>query len=199
MRIARLLVLGTILAAPLGAQVAPRVGQPRPSSLYDAGFVIGADWLQGNALSMERKTLPSVAADISWRTNGWAINGGWLRIARELSTIQGGTLTGGRLFSLGPVLFIPNVGILAGQTYASRDSTGYDFVGPDGLPGHQARFDYSESFTFGGGVGLTIEVPVFRAIGIRVMTSEWGFSGQPLQDDRFRWVVGAGLSLRVTR
>lgn len=198
-RIVKLVALTLSLAAPpvLNAQ-AP--APPTTSSRrIDAGFVVGGDWLQASALPLDRDALPSNSIDLAWRRNGWSYSAGFMRVARDLNTVQGGTLGVGRLFSLGPVLFIPSIGILAGQTYASVDSTGYDFIDADGVPGHMPRYSYSDGFSFGGGVNLTIEYPVYRGLGLRVVAGEWFFSGSPLANSRPRTILGGGLSLRVKR
>ena len=194
MNMLRPLPIALLFAASLGAQGAPQQ-TPRP---LQAGIVIGGGWLQANDASMDRDAFPSASADISLRRSDWSFNAGWLRIAREFSTVQGGTLGVGRIIRTGPVLFIPNIALLGGQTYSSRDTTGYDFVDPaTGATGHVPRYSYSDGAAFGGGVGLNIELPIYRILGLRVGVSEWYFSGTPLEGDRTRTVVGVGLSLRV--
>lgn len=169
---------------------------PSAQRSFDHTIVIGADWLQANALPLDRNAAQSVGGDISWRPGNWAFNGGWLRIARDLSTVQGVTLSAGRVLRAGPIRFIPALSVLGGEAYESRDSTGYDFVS-GGTTGHVARYSYSSAFAFGGGVGLTVELPIYRIIGVRVVGSEWLFGGSPVEGDRNRGVVGAGLTLRV--
>jgi hypothetical protein len=184
------IALCCIASASLAAQ--------NPSPVLQSGhtIVIGADWLQATALPLDRDAAQSIGGDISWRTDNWAFNGGWLRIARDLSTVQGVTLSGGRILRAGPIRFIPALSILGGEAYVSFDSTGYDFVS-QGTTGHVPRYSYSDGFTFGGGIGLTIEAPIYRIIGIRVVGSEWVFSGSPVAEERTRTVVGAGLTIRV--
>lgn len=176
-----------------------RAQAPVPRPVFNSGIVVSADWLQANALPMERDALQSVSATVALRRPAWSVEAGWLRIARTLSTVQGVTVAVGRPVQLGPVLLIPALGALGGKAYASNDSTGYDFIGPGDAPGHQPRYSYSEGGTFGGSAGLTIEAPVYRWIGVRVDVAEWVFSGSPLADDRFRTTLGAGLSLKVRR
>ena len=60
------------------------------------------------------------------------------------------------------------------------DSTGYYFIGPNGVAGHIPRYSFSSSGSAGGGVGLTLEVPLYRVIAIRASGSEWYFSGAPI-------------------
>jgi hypothetical protein len=178
------------LTAPLHAQSPAR---------FDSGIVLAGDWLQANELPLGRDAMQSADVTLSLRRHRWAVDAGWVRIARTLSTIQGGAISAGPLLHWGPVLILPTLGVLAGRAQASRDSTGYDFVGAGGVIGHQPRYSYSSAGTAGGGVGLTVEYPVYREIGIRAVASQWFFSGSPLEGDRQRFVVGAGLSLRVRR
>jgi hypothetical protein len=42
-------------------------------------------------------------------------------------------------------------------------------------------------------------VPLYRILAARVVASEWFFSGDPLEGDRARTVLGAGLSIRLPR
>jgi hypothetical protein len=162
-------------------------------------FVVGGDWLQVKTLDRPGGAFPSTSFDVGMRFGSWSAEAGWLRIARDLSTVQGGTLSFGRIVSAGPLLFIPAVKVLGGQAYVSVDSTGYEYTDPTGAPGHQTRYTYSEGFVFGGGVGLTMEVPIYRWIRARAVASQWMFGGSPVGDDRMRTVLGAGLTLRVAR
>ena len=193
MRIQSLILLIAAAATPAYAQAPLSTITP---GQFDAGFVAGAAWLQANSLPLDRKTLHSASAEIGYRRNEWAFDAGWLRIARSLSTVQGGTASVGRLFHAGPVLLIPAVQGLLGEAYRSVDSTGYDFVVGD-VAGHEPRFSYSSSFSAGGGVGLTVEYPVYRFVAIRAAVAQWFFSGSPLENDRSRTVLGVGLSARV--
>jgi hypothetical protein len=133
----------------------------------------------------------------SYRMPRWAVDGGWLRIARDLSTVQGGTLSAGPTLRWKMFTFLPQLGGFVGKAYASADSTGYEFVGPDGVIGHQARFSYSESTTIGGGAMLAIETPIYGPLNARVSGAEWVFSGSPLELKRTRAIAGFGLSMRV--
>lgn len=183
-----------LIASALGATARPASAQ-RP--VFNSGIVVGGDWLQANALPMDRDALESFSLTAAWRRPAYAVEAGWLRIARTLSTVQGVTVAVGRPIHLGPALFIPALGALGGKAYASNDSTGYNFIGTDAVPGHQPRYSYSEGVAFGGSAGLTIEAPVYRWIGIRLDVAEWVFSGSPVADNRFRTTLGAGLSLKV--
>jgi len=172
--------------------------QAQHTAVFEHGIVAHGDWLQANALPLDRDAFQSAAADLSFRTRGWAVDAGWLRVARELSTVQGGSVSLGRLLPWGRVLFIPAVGGFVGRGQASVDSTGFDFVDPQtGVVGHTPRYSYSSAASVGGGVGLTVEVPVYRALALRGVAWEWYFSGAPLEGDRARTVLGAGLSLRL--
>ena len=185
----------TLLIASALVALAGTAKAQRP--VFDSGVVVGGDWLQANALPMHRDALHSFSLTAAWRRPAYSVEAGWLRIARTLSTVQGVTVAVGRPIHLGPALFIPALGALGGRAYASNDSTGYNFIGPDGLPGHQPRYSYSQGAAFGGSAGLTIEAPVYRWVGIRLDVAEWVFSGSPVADNRFRTTLGAGLSLKV--
>jgi hypothetical protein len=189
------LALLASLSLPLHAQApAPAL----PTGRFDTGIVVGGDWLQGNALPLNRESMHSVDFGVSLRRQTWAVEAGWLRIARDFSTVQGVYVSGGPQVHWGRALFIPSLGVLGGESYRSVDSTGYDFV-VGGVTGHQTRYSYSDGFSVGASVGLAAEVAVYRAIGVRALVSEWFFSGEPLSGDRARTVLGVGLSLRVGR
>jgi hypothetical protein len=167
---------------------------------FEHGIVATGDWLQANALPLDRDATQSGAAALSLRGNGWSVDGGFLRVARDLSNLQGGTLSVGRLLPWGRLLFVPAVGGFIGEAQRSVDSTGFDFVDPvTGARGHTPRYSYSSGTSVGGGVGLTVEVPLYRIFAARVVASEWFFSGDPLEGDRARTVLGAGLSIRLPR
>jgi hypothetical protein len=186
-----------IASSPLRAQVPAPTSAPPPPP-FDNTIVLGGSWLQANSLPLTRQgtVVQSFSGDISWRPGSWAFAAGFLRIARNLSTVQGGTLSAGWVFKAGPVGFVPTLSAFGGASYASFDSTGYDFVNGTTI-GHQARYSYSTGAAFGGGVGLAIEAPIYSIIGARIVGSEWVFSGSPLADNRWRTVLGAGLTIRV--
>ena len=159
-RAARVLASASLLVGAAATQV--RAQAPDQSSglqRFDTGVVIGGDWLQANALPFDRNAMQSASFGISLRRQSWAIDAGFLRIARSLSTVQGGYVSGGPLFHWKQVLFLPSVGVLGGKSYASLDTSGYNYVGANGVPGHVARFTYSSAAAFGGSVGLTVEAP----------------------------------------
>jgi hypothetical protein len=179
-----------VIGVPAGAQT------PGP---FDNGLSLTGSWLQANALPLDRDALQSGSVAVGLRHNKWNAEVGALRIARTLSTVEGATVSIGRVLRWKAVEIIPNVGILGGKAYASADTTGFDWVATGGVTGHTPRYSYSEAATFGGGAGLTIEIPVFSIIAVRGTASEWYFSGAPLESDRARTLLGAGLSLRVGR
>jgi len=184
-----LIGLTVVVTTPAQAQGARR---------FDSGIVLSGAWLQANSLPLDREAPQSGAIDASYRWNRWSAEAGFLRIARDLSTIQGGSGAFGRMFRWKAVQFIPAVGLFLGQALSSRDTTGYDWVG-SGTTGHTPRYSYSEGFAYGGSAGLTIEVPVFRWIAVRGTASQWIFGGTPLEGDRSRTLLGAGLALQVGR
>jgi hypothetical protein len=184
-----LLGLTLALASPVRAQGANR---------FDSGIVLSGAWLQANAMPLDREAPHSGAIDASFRWNHWSVEAGFLRIARDLSTIEGGSAAFGRMFRRKSVHFIPAVGVFVGRALSSRDTTGYDFVNGT-TTGHVPRYSYSEGAAFGGSGGLTIEIPVYRWIAVRGTASQWFFGGTPLEGDRTRTLLGAGLALRVGR
>jgi hypothetical protein len=172
--------------------------QAQRTALFERGVVASGDWLQANSLPLDRDAFQSAAADVSFRGRGWAIDGGWLRVARSLSTVQGGSISFGRLLPWKRLLFIPGVGGFVGRGQRSVDSTGFDFVDPaTGAIGHTPRYSYSSGASVGGGGGLTLEIPLYRFVAARGVAWQWWFSGSPLEGDRARTVLGAGLSVRL--
>lgn len=172
---------------------------PMTSPVFDRAVVIGGEWLQATALPLNRSTVGSVSFDAALRHPHWAVDAGYLRIARDLSTVQGGFISLGVPLAWRRLLAIPSIGAFGGQAQRSVDSTGFDFIGPNNVTGHTPRYTFSESGTFGGGVGLTVEVPVYRVIALRASGSEWLFSGTTLEGDRARGMVGIGLSIRLAQ
>jgi hypothetical protein len=186
------------LVAGLASVNAPAIAQrASTSATFDRGIVVGGEWLQATALPLDRNTLASVSFDASLRHSHWAVDAGWLRIARNLSTVQGAFASFGVPLAWGRLLALPSIGAFGGQAQRSVDSTGFDFIGPNGVVGHTPRYSFSKSGSAGAGVGLTLEVPVYRAVALRASGSEWYFSGATLDGDRARTLVGVGLSVRV--
>lgn len=178
----------------------PRALPAQGSSAFTHGVVIDGDWLQASALPLDRHALHSVDGGLSLRRGSWSVDLGWLRVARNLSTVQGGTVSLAWLLPWHGVLFAPTIAGLGGRAQRSVDSTGYDFIDPaTGATGHTPRYSYSSASTIGGSVGLAMEVPIYRALAFRGLVSQWYFSGTPLEGDRARTLAGAGLSLRVGR
>ena len=122
-----LIGLTVAVASPLGAQGAPGA-PPQGTRLFESGIVVSGAWLQANALPLDREAVHSGAIDASYRWNHWSVEAGFLRIARDLSTIEGGSAAFGRLFRWKAVQFIPAVGVLVGRALSSRDTTGFDWV-----------------------------------------------------------------------
>jgi hypothetical protein len=190
LRAALALIAGPLVVTSLPAQISP----PRP---LDSRIVIQTDWLQANALPLDRDALPSLAIMGSYRRPGWSVDAGWLRAARTLSSVHGGAVLLGRPIHWRQLTAVPAIGGFGGRAQASADSTGFDFVAPDGTSGHTPRYSYSSATSFGGGASLTVEYAVHRLVGLRVVAQEWMFGGAPLEGDRARTLVGAGLSVRV--
>jgi len=194
-------VVPALVAALVALPATPTFGQTPPPAraVFDRGVVLGGEWLQATALPLDRNTLASVSFDASLRRARWAVDAGWLRIARNLSTVQGGFVSFGVPLAWGRLLAIPSIGAFGGQAQRSVDSTGFDFIGPNGVVGHTPRYSFSKSGSAGGGVGLMLEVPLYRVIAVRASASEWYFSGATLERDRARTLVGVGLSIHVNR
>jgi hypothetical protein len=178
-----------ILAPSAGAQATRRP---------DTGISLSGVWLQANALPLDRDAMQSGAAAIGIRRNGWAAEVGWLRVARTLSTVQGGSLSIQRPMHWRSLVLLPAINFLGGRAYASVDTTGYDWTA-GATTGHTPRYTYSEGASFGGGVGLTLEIPVYRGLAVRAVASQWAFSGTSLEGDRARTLLGVGLSALVGR
>jgi hypothetical protein len=191
-RMTGLWLLGALglLAARVEAQTAARP---------NTAIAFSGQWMQANALPLDRDAMQSGSITLGIRRSGWSVDAGFLRIARNLSTVEGGSLSIGRPFHVGMITLVPAINGLAGKAYASADTTGFDWTGPNNTTGHTPRYSYSEGGTFGGGAGLTLEVPIFRAIAANASASQWFFSGNPLADERSRTVIGVGLSIVVGR
>jgi hypothetical protein len=185
-----LLAVASLIAARGGAQ---DVRQP------DSGITLSGTWLQANALPLDRDAMQSGAVAVGVRRSAWAAEVGWLRIARPLSTVQGGSLAIQRPMHWRSIVVLPTVSVLGGKAYSSVDSTGYDWTASGGATGHTPRYTYSEGSSFGAGVGITVELPLYRAIALRGVASQWAFSGTPVEGDRARTLLGVGLSAMLGR
>jgi len=189
-----------VVSAIAGLGVPASRLQAQSTALFERGVVASGDWLQANALPLDRDAFHSASAGLSYRTAGWAVDAGWLRVARSLSTVQGGTLSVGGLLPWKRILFVPAVGGFVGQAQRSVDSTGFDFVDPaTGVIGHTPRYTNSSSTSVGGGVGVTVEIPLYRMFAARGVAWQWWFGGTTLDGDRARTLLGAGLSIRLPR
>lgn len=192
-----LLLVGAAIAAAAPAR-AQSASPTAPMSAGSTGdIVLTGEWLQANALPMDRNAFHSVSFGASWRRNAWAFDGGFLRAARTLSTVQGAYAAAGPILRYRSIVFIPQVAAFGGEAMVSADTTGYDYTGAGGVIGHQPRYSYSEGGSAGIGARLTVEVPVYGPVAIRGAASTWYFSGAPLEGDQRRTLLGIGLSLRV--
>jgi len=187
-------LLAAGIASLIGAQAGAQANRGA-----ETGVTLSGAWLQANALPLDRDAMQSGAVAVGLRGSGWATEIGWTRIARKLSTVEGGSLSIQRPIHWQSLVFLPAVNVLGGKAYRSVDSTGYDWTTTGGTTGHTPRYSYSEGGTFGGGVGVTVEVPLYRALALRGVASQWFFSGTPVEGDRARTVLGAGLSMLVGR
>jgi hypothetical protein len=181
------LVFGAVLPAQAPAAVSPWRGT----------VSLAGEWQQAVAMPLNRDAMHSASVVASYRMPMWAVDGGWLRVARDLSTVQGGMVSAGPVFAWRMIHFLPQIGGFVGKSYASADTTGYEAVGPGGVIVHQPRYTYSEATSLGGGVLLAIESPIYGPLNARVSGAEWLFSGDPLSEARTRGIVGLGLSLQV--
>jgi hypothetical protein len=191
----RPIALGVLAAAVF---VVPRAEAQAPQS-SDAQIILSGTWLQANALPLDRDAVQSGSLSVGLRKNGWSFEVGGLRIARTLSTVEGGALSVGRLVHWKSLTIVPSVGVLGGKAYASADTTGYDWIAAGGTTGHTPRYTYSDGGTFGGGIGVAVDLPLYRAVAARGTVSQWFFSGASLEDNRSRTLLGVGLSVRLGR
>jgi hypothetical protein len=179
----------------LHALAGPVRAQGVSSRLADMSFRV--DWLQATALPLDRSALHSGSAALEKRSDDWAFEVGWLRVARSLSTVQGGFATVSRALNWREALVLPGLGVFGGSAEASRDTTGYNWVGTSATDvGHVPRYSHSRAASFGGGVSLGVEYPARTRVAFRASVSQWMFSSQPLTGDRQRTLAGAGLVLR---
>ena len=176
------------LAAPVRAQSA---------SSGDAGLSVRLDWLQATALPLDRSALHSGSVALQKRVQDWTLEAGWLRVARSLSTVQGGFAAISRPLLWRDALVLPGLGVFGGGAEASRDTTGYNWVGASPTDvGHVPRYSHSRAASFGGGVTLGAEYPARTKVAFRAAVSHWVFSSQPLTGDRQRTLAGIGLAVR---
>jgi hypothetical protein len=181
-------------AAVAGLFVLPRVAQPQSAGFSAPPFSVRADWLQANE-ALTRSALPSNAVAIAWEGRVIGYSAGFLRIVRDLSTIEGGTAGFEVAFRSGRFRVALGATGMVGVAMASRDTTGYQYVGAGGAVGHAPKFDYSRSSANGGGGTMTIEYDFLDHLGLRVTGGTWTFSGDPLGKEGTRTTIGAGLSV----
>lgn len=161
-----------------------------------ATWLVRADWLQAPAISIDRSTMPSAALSLERRTDGIAIELGYLRAVRSLSTAQGGFALFSRPIKWGSATAFAGGGMFFGGSSASADTTGYTYI-TDGKTGYQPRFSYSTAASFGAGVQLSIVYPLGTTTEIRASASEWGFSGHPVSGDNARFLAGIGIAFHL--
>jgi hypothetical protein len=191
-RIARVLRTAVLL----GALVSPAGLMAQGTAAGGTSINLRADWLGATETSMTRSAMPSLDATIEFRRPGLSFEVGYLRAAKELSTVQGGYIAVSRPITTGKVTFLPGIGLFGGAAAASADTTGYKYT-VGGTTGHQPRYTYSNGGAFGGGVQLGIEYAATSTFGIRASLAEWIFSGSPIKNDTGRFLAGVGLTVRL--
>jgi len=192
-RFLRVIRHATLFTGGLTAVMACRADAQAPAS---SKWLVRADWLQASSITLDRTTMPSIAAAIEWRKGAFAVEAGFLRAVRSLSTIQGGYAAIIRPVRLGPVIFLPGIGLFGGQSAASADTTGYEFLS-GGVAGHQPRYSYSTGSAFGVGAQLGFAVPIGAWTEMRASVAEWSFSSDPVKGDNARFLAGVGFAVRV--
>ncbi len=157
-------------------------------------FALRADWLQGNS-ALTRSTLPSNALAIAYEGQYFGASAGFLRIARDLNSVEGGTLGVETGFRAGRFRLSLGANAMIGVAMASMDTTGYQYVSTGGTTGHTPRWDYSRTSANGFGGTVTMEYDFFKYLGLRVTGGSWSFTGAPLGNVKTRTTVGAGLTV----
>ena len=89
--------LGILGFAIISASAAGAQAPTQSGHRFDDGISLSGAWLQANALPMDRDALQSGSVTVALRRRGWSAEVGWLRVARTLSTVEGGSLTIGRV------------------------------------------------------------------------------------------------------
>lgn len=189
-RLAAVALLGavTMTAAPLHAQFSPT-----------RDLQLRGEWLQASK-SLSRDALPSHGASVAIGDGrGNQLVAGWLRAARDLSTVQGALLGYERRLDTGPIGILPGVAIMGGQAKASVDTSGYDFLGSGGAIGRVPRYTFTSGGAAGGAVTLAIEIPVVARAALRLGAQQWFLTGTPIKGDATRFLAGAGLTLCLGR
>jgi hypothetical protein len=180
-----LLLALTVLVVP-GAAMAQRTG------LTSLALSVRGDWLQANS-SLSRSTLPSNALSLALETDHVTYSVGFARIARNLSTIEGGTAGAEVGARSGQFHVSFGISALVGRAMASMDTTGYDYVNASGQPGHTPRYDYSTASAVGIGETFTLEYDIGDKVGVRLTGAQWSFSGAPLGREKTRATLGVGV------
>jgi hypothetical protein len=181
------LAMSLSAAASLGAQAPSSAFKPEP-------FSIRAEWLQANA-SLSRSTMPSNAITLAYEGERVGYTAGFLRIARDLSTVEGGTIgveLGARSNRARVTLGAQG---LVGVVMASADTTGYDAIGAGGVVVHTPRYDYSRGTALGVGGTLAFEYDVMAHLGLRATASAWTFTGTPFGTEKTRTTLGVGIAI----
>lgn len=157
-------------------------------------FALRADWLQGNS-ALTRSTMPSNALAIAYEGQYFGASAGFLRIARDMSTVEGGTLGVEAGYRAGRFRVSLGANAMIGVAMASMDTTGYQYVSSGGTTGHTPRWDYSRTSANGFGGTVTMEYDFFEYLGLRVTGGSWSFTGAPLGNEKTRTTIGAGLAV----
>lgn len=161
-----------------------------------SAWYVRADWMQASDISIDRSTMPSAIFSLERRTDGLAIELGYLRAVRSMSTVQGGFALFSRPFKLGSATTFAGGGMFFGGSAASADTSGYHYV-TGGQTGYQSRFSYSNGPAAGAGVQLAITYPLGTTTEVRASASEWGFSGHPVSGDNLRFLAGIGIAIQL--
>jgi hypothetical protein len=182
-----LISLLAVATPPVAAQA------PTASSV---SWLVSADWLQAGALTLDRSTMPSTAVFLERRSENVATQFGYLRAVREMSTVQGGYSSIGRLMRSGPATVFAGLGVLVGQVQASVDTSGYRYTA-NGVSGYQSRFTYASSVAVGTGVQLAVALALGNTVELRASVAEWAFNGKALKGDNARLLAGAGFAIHL--
>jgi hypothetical protein len=172
----------------------PPTASAQGGGLKSLALSARADWLQANE-ALSRSTLPSNALAIAYEGRIFGFTAGFLRIARNLSTIEGGTVGAEAAYRLGRFRMALGVTGMVGVAMASRDTTGFEYVSAGGATGHTAKWDYTRASASGGGATVSLEYAFPDYLGLRVTGGTWSFSGTPLGTERTRTTIGAGVTV----
>jgi hypothetical protein len=160
------------------------------------GLVLRTEWQQGSE-ELTRSTLPSNAITMHWQTKrGWRMLGGFSRTARDLSTVQGGTLGVEVPLRLWRVALVPGAYGMFGAARVAEDTRGYDVLTPERtirrIPGYTVR----SAGAAGVGAGLALEVALLNRLALRASAQQWQYTASPLADNQgSRFQLGAGANI----